>query len=377
MENKNVVVDLCKINQLNSLKKDIETIKNKINSIKSDFFRIGEILYNIKKTKRYELLGYNDIVVFSKEIFGFNRTSVFNYIGVYETFELNADRELNEKASNYSFQQLVEIRSQVDKIDLFSPELTVTQTKLQKVVNELDDEFKTAYEYFSKDIYEFVKSLFNSDEEALKKVKISDIEKADSWKSTAFTFFLFTPLGKFTISLLKNGLISTDMKYDLYNNIINYYKKCNDLISKNYYLAHSEIILHVDELLKHLSPLIPAYIMAYKNSKKVREKKQLESKQKKEEIKKLKENQTLKTDEEREKFVKNPVNWTKIFVSKENDLMCFRFNYLNEKYVLMCKYNNEEIINFDKYYIFESSFMQPWKTYGLFTLIQLLKDEYF
>ena len=328
------------------------------------------------------MLGYKDLVEFSRETFGFNKTSVYNYIGVYETFVLNADDNLNEKAHSYSFQQLVEMKSQVDKIDSFSPQLTVAETKLQKVVNEMDDEFQKAYKIFSTDIYNCVCDIFNNDnEEGLKLTKISSIEKYPYvYSDKAFRFFIKSPLGSFEISLTKIGLIDTSMNYEFYNNLVKYCDKSMiEKIRERYYMNHEPITLDVNLFLNHLAILIPALIKSYsKMVVLIKEEKEFKLKEK-QKINELKLKATLKSDDERYEFVRSSVNWTKLYVSKDINIMVFKFCHLDGKYLLLCNYNEDELINFSDCKIIPSNITSSdvWRNFTLYDICKELKEIYF
>ena len=90
---------------LEEIEQSIEEDKEKL---KETFFQIGYKLTIIKNCELYKKLGYQNIVEYAQERFGFGKTTAYDLLNVYEqTRDLSKPNQIAKEYKKYSQSQLV------------------------------------------------------------------------------------------------------------------------------------------------------------------------------------------------------------------------------------------------------------------------------
>lgn len=133
-------------NKLVMLDSHVANIKDAIDRIANDFFRIGYYLWEIKNFRWYEEKGYKDIVEFSEKELNFKKRSTYNFIAIVENF---AEWDLKnnypkmwiaDKYRRHGYSQLCEMLSLSEKQrDNVNVDMTVKEIRQLKKSNKTND----------------------------------------------------------------------------------------------------------------------------------------------------------------------------------------------------------------------------------------------
>jgi len=124
-------------------------IKDYSSSIAGGFVGIGlEFSKLSKNPKTLTDCGYSDVYDYGEKVFGFKKTSVKNFIGVYDRFgDKNSSRGcIDDKYDDYSFTQLVELLP-VSDVSSYKPDMTVKEIRDKKVLDRVASEKSGLEEY--------------------------------------------------------------------------------------------------------------------------------------------------------------------------------------------------------------------------------------
>lgn len=161
------------INDLNSYKSAIEDIIDYSNDAVESFLHIGRLFLYVKLNELYKLEDYVDIYDFALDKFGYKKTSVKNFINVFEKYS-NYDPEksvdlnnkwnfdLKEEFEGYNFTKLVELLPvPIDEIKSnYDKDLSVKEIRETKLIGQLTDQLKVSVNRY-KEIIELLKQEFD------------------------------------------------------------------------------------------------------------------------------------------------------------------------------------------------------------------------
>lgn len=117
---------------VNAYKKDIALIKRELGKVESSTMSIALALHRIYSTKSYELVDYKNICELAKDMFGFSKSTCYNFINIVERFgiENNGTWEIAEQYRKFTYSQLLAlIDVDKEKLSLFSSDMSVRDIK--------------------------------------------------------------------------------------------------------------------------------------------------------------------------------------------------------------------------------------------------------
>lgn len=113
----------------------LKYILTDMNSIRSDFIRLGFHLWEFERMKYYQDFGYASIAEFADANLGLDGSAVSRYISVFREFAMRDNKGslkmfLDERYKDYSFSQLSEMVSmKPDKRKLVRADMTVREIR--------------------------------------------------------------------------------------------------------------------------------------------------------------------------------------------------------------------------------------------------------
>lgn len=113
-------------------KKDIALIKKELDKVESSTLNIALAIHRIYSTKSYELVDYKNICELAKDMFGFSKSTCYNFINIVEKFgiESNGVWHIDEQYKGFTYSQLLAlIDVEEQKIGLFSSDMSVRDIK--------------------------------------------------------------------------------------------------------------------------------------------------------------------------------------------------------------------------------------------------------
>lgn len=111
-----------------------------IRDIAHGFMELGQDLKHIQDLKYYEIGGFDDVYQYAEKALGLKKTSVVNYIAVYEKFGKHADLQSTYRDPALSFTQLVELVPVADNPELIKdikPSTPVKEIRAKKAISKL------------------------------------------------------------------------------------------------------------------------------------------------------------------------------------------------------------------------------------------------
>lgn len=142
-----------------------------LREIKNNFFKIGFRLDEAKRLRYYTDLGFETIEACAEALFGFKKSTTYNLINVYRTFNENGTYILPERWANFSQSQLVEMHNCLELQKLATPETTIDDMKYFK---KLLSRCNYYYSSSIKSLPEYIEKLENMVADKSKR----DLEKA-------------------------------------------------------------------------------------------------------------------------------------------------------------------------------------------------------
>lgn len=164
-----------------SLNLATKAISDYSRSVADGFIGIGLELSKLSKSPNVlSDCGYSDIYDYGERAFGFKRTSVKNFIAVYDRFgdKSLSNGAIDDKYDDYSFTQLVELLP-VDDVSSYKPDMTVLEIRDKKILDRVSSQ-KTGLEDY---LVGGIKGMLS----AYSKVSVSPIE-VDSWRQSDFGY---------------------------------------------------------------------------------------------------------------------------------------------------------------------------------------------
>lgn len=147
------------IGEYQKLNKSIENLDRCVRSLADNFVSIGYYLNDIKESKVFKDLGFEDIYEFAESKYHFGKTSTKNFINVYLKFgKYDCCPMLQSKYQNYNFSQLVELLPESEEaLNKYDPSQTVKEIRLTKFQNSLNEDQSKLEKWLQKDLCSFLK----------------------------------------------------------------------------------------------------------------------------------------------------------------------------------------------------------------------------
>ena len=127
----------------------VKLVREELNDIKRQFFKIGFRLAEANREGYYQELGYENIAECAEDLFGFKKTTTYDLISVYNDFhDRLAPMTIKKEYDKYSQSQLVQLTGNIWARDSFikyvQPEDTIdTIKKAKKLWNKIYSSGKT------------------------------------------------------------------------------------------------------------------------------------------------------------------------------------------------------------------------------------------
>ena len=122
----------------------VKLVREELNDIKHQFFKIGFRLAEANREGYYYELGYENIAECAEDLFGFKKTTTYDLINVYNDFhDRLAPMSIKKEYDKYSQTQLVQLTGNIWARDSFiryvRPEDTIdTIKKAKKLWNGIE-----------------------------------------------------------------------------------------------------------------------------------------------------------------------------------------------------------------------------------------------
>ena len=144
------------------LMEEIDNLDRDMKNLSDQFISIGFRLKSIKESNAFDILGFKDIYEFADVKYHLGKTSVKNFIAVYEKFgSCNHFPGLKSEFKDYSFSQLVELLPEPeDKLNNFSPMQTIKEMRLVKFAEKVEGDKKQIECWIKGDLLKFLKQTY-------------------------------------------------------------------------------------------------------------------------------------------------------------------------------------------------------------------------
>lgn len=371
-------VDTRNYSLMNSCTDHVRNIRHAINTAKDGFIRIGKELTEAKNDRSYTAMGYSSLEEFAKDLFGFEKSSMYNYMLVWEKYGVKDSwcARTIDAAEGYSFQQLVEIASAESDLSKFNPSMKVSEIKMKKAMEKMDEEKQVAIDFFTNEIYEFVKKVFL---EACWKKQIN-VGKMVAQDDT-YSFRLGIKgcqrdvYVDVELRFLSEIYIKIYCSYAIENLMTEHcskmksYEKMEDLNNKKIPLSAGEFNTEFSHLVPCLFKLIE---VLEKEHEQVKEDKTKEASERS--------NMKLKNDEARKSFIRDLANWTLVCACEEEDFRIYKFNELGGRFYCILPFATEDFVCYmerKSYYKKELMNLAQAHPADIVELIRCLREERF
>lgn len=157
-----------------------------LQEIKKNFFKIGFRLDEAKRLEYYRDLGYETIEDCAEATFGFKKSTTYNLINVYRSFNENGTYFLPERWSSYSQSQLVEMAYSPVLKNTVQPSTTIAEIKeYKRLARETGNQFyyNSSFESLS-DYIDYFEG--NKPKEEPKKEEVLPVEEKTDNKTEFF-----------------------------------------------------------------------------------------------------------------------------------------------------------------------------------------------
>lgn len=117
---------------VNAYKKDIALIKRELGKVETSSLSIALAIHRIYTTKGYELVDYKNICELAKDMFGFSKSTCYNFINVVEKFGIEKDGvwEIDSQFKKFTYSQLLALSDvDLENVSLFSSDMSVREIK--------------------------------------------------------------------------------------------------------------------------------------------------------------------------------------------------------------------------------------------------------
>lgn len=296
------------IGEYQKLNKSIENLDRCVRNLADNFVSIGYYLNEIKESKVFKDLGFEDIYEFADSKYHFGKTSTKNFINVYLKFgKYDCCPMLQSKYQNYNFSQLVELLPESEEaLNKYDPSQTVKEIRLTKFQNSLNEDKSKIEEWLQKDLCSFLKKEYP--------------QASLKFNGMASYCFLTLKYKKMELDFIKSDETIRMLSFSLKNHFEEKTILSLRLISG----CVDRFIKKVDEEMKSQTSDLAEEIETngQTSDRETVEVEVVDAVQAR--------SQRLKNDKQREEFVKNPENWNLLYDLTEVNARIYRHKEVPE-----------------------------------------------
>lgn len=145
------------------LEKSINNLDSAVKNLAVKFMEVGKYLKEVKEHSKFKELGFESIYELTEVKYGFSKTTTKNFISVFEKFG-NPDsyQYIKTEYRDYNFSQLVELVSEKENLDDYSPLQTVKEIRLTKLSKNVESDKTKVDDWFKKDLFEGIKKKYKN-----------------------------------------------------------------------------------------------------------------------------------------------------------------------------------------------------------------------
>ena len=145
------------------LEKTINNLDSAVKNLATNFMKVGKYLKEVKEHAKFQELGFESIYELTEANYGFSKTTTKNFISVYEKFgDMDTCNLISNKYQGYNFSQLVELVSEKENIDDYSPLQTVKEIRLIKFSKNVTSDKTKIYDWFKNDLLVALKKKYKN-----------------------------------------------------------------------------------------------------------------------------------------------------------------------------------------------------------------------
>lgn len=145
------------------LEKSINNLDSAVKNLATNFMKVGKYLKEVKEHAKFQELGFESIYELTEVNYGFSKTTTKNFISVYEKFgDMDTYNLISNKYQGYNFSKLVELVSEKENIDDYSPLQTVKEIRLTKLSKNLESDKTKIYDWFKNDLFVALKKKYKN-----------------------------------------------------------------------------------------------------------------------------------------------------------------------------------------------------------------------
>ena len=145
------------------LEKSINNLDSAVKNLAIKFMEVGKYLKEVKEHAKFKELGFESIYELTELKYGFSKTTTKNFISVFEKFG-NPDgyQYIKTEYRDYNFSQLVELVSEKENLDDYSPFQTVKEIRLTKLSKNVESDKTKVDNWFNKEVFEGLKKKYKN-----------------------------------------------------------------------------------------------------------------------------------------------------------------------------------------------------------------------
>lgn len=145
------------------LEKSINNLDRAVKNLAIKFMEVGKYLKEVKEHSKFQELGFESIYELTELKYGFSKTTTKNFISVFEKFGNPDEYQLiKNKYKEYNFSQLVELVSEKENMDDYSPLQTVKEIRLTKFSKNISSDKTKIYDWFKNDLFVALKKKYKN-----------------------------------------------------------------------------------------------------------------------------------------------------------------------------------------------------------------------
>lgn len=145
------------------LEKSIKNLDSAVKNLAISFMEVGKYLKEVKEHSKFKELGFESIYELTELKYGFSKTTTKNFISVFEKFgSPDAYQYIKTEYRDYNFSQLVELVSEKENIDDYSPLQTVKEIRLTKLSKNVESDKTKVDDWFNKEVFEGLKKKYKN-----------------------------------------------------------------------------------------------------------------------------------------------------------------------------------------------------------------------
>ena len=145
------------------LEKSINNLDSAVKNLATNFMKVGKYLKEVKEHAKFQELGFESIYELTEVNYGFSKTTTKNFISVYDKFGDPDEYQLiKNKYKEYNFSQLVELVSEKENMDDYSPLQTVKEIRLTKFTKNIESDRSKIDKWFEEDLFVALKKKYKN-----------------------------------------------------------------------------------------------------------------------------------------------------------------------------------------------------------------------